>query len=59
MREGSLMYFWCEVRVTKEQNDDCKKLLRLMGMPVVEASKRGEGDRESGARRESGRGQCL
>ena len=25
------------VRVSKEQNDDCKKLLRLMGMPVVEA----------------------
>lgn len=25
------------VRVTKEQNEDCKKLLRLMGMPVVEA----------------------
>eukprot|EP00808_Paulinella_micropora_P032048 g41813.t1 len=25
------------VKVTKEQNDDCKKLLRLMGIPVVEA----------------------
>jgi len=25
------------VRVSKEQNADCKKLLRLMGMPVVEA----------------------
>lgn len=25
------------VRATKEQNEDCKKLLRLMGIPVVEA----------------------
>ncbi|PVU95671.1 hypothetical protein BB559_002640 [Furculomyces boomerangus] len=25
------------VKVTKEHNDDCKKLLRLMGIPVVEA----------------------
>ena len=23
--------------MTKEHNDDCKKLLRLMGVPVVEA----------------------
>mmetsp|Transcript_27356 Transcript_27356/g.38172 ORF Transcript_27356/g.38172 Transcript_27356/m.38172 type:complete len:373 (-) Transcript_27356:107-1225(-) len=26
------------VRVTKEQNEDCKKLLRLMGVPFVNAS---------------------
>ena len=25
------------VRVTREQNDDCKKLLKLMGIPYVEA----------------------
>ena len=25
------------VRVSKSENEDCKKLLRLMGMPVVEA----------------------
>ena len=25
------------VRVTREQNDDCKRLLKLMGIPCVEA----------------------
>ena len=25
------------IRVTKKHNDDCKKLLRLMGLPVIEA----------------------
>ena len=25
------------IRVTREQNDECKRLLRLMGVPVVEA----------------------
>ena len=26
------------VRVTKEHNDDCKRLLKLMGVPIIEAS---------------------
>ena len=30
------------VRVTREQNEECKKLLRLMGMPVVEAPEEAE-----------------
>ena len=25
------------VRVTKEHNDDCKRLLKLMGVPIIEA----------------------
>jgi flap endonuclease-1 len=25
------------VRVTREQNEDCKKLLRLLGVPIVES----------------------
>ena len=27
------------VKVTKQQNEDCKDLLRLMGVPVVEVGK--------------------
>jgi flap endonuclease-1 len=30
------------VKVTKQHNDDCKKLLKLMGVPVVEASSEAE-----------------
>ena len=26
------------VRVTREHNDDCKRLLQLMGIPIVEVS---------------------
>lgn len=49
---GSLMHFYNQgtseevarytkrtVRVTKEHNDECKRLLKLMGIPYVEASK--------------------
>ncbi|PIA60599.1 hypothetical protein AQUCO_00300236v1 [Aquilegia coerulea] len=32
------------VKVTKQHNDDCKKLLRLMGVPVVEASSEAEAE---------------
>ncbi len=28
------------VRVTKEHNDDCKRLLKLMGVPIIEARSR-------------------
>jgi 5'-3' exonuclease len=30
------------VKVTKQHNDDCKRLLRLMGVPVVEATSEAE-----------------
>jgi len=35
--EEALKFAKRSVRVTKEHNDECKKLLRLMGVPVVEA----------------------
>jgi flap endonuclease-1 len=30
------------VRVTREHNEDCKRLLRLMGVPVMEAPSEAE-----------------
>lgn len=35
--EEALKFAKRSVRVTKEHNEECKKLLRLMGVPVVEA----------------------
>ena len=45
MLRAARVHFWVltltldprSVRVTKEHNEECKKLLRLMGVPVVEA----------------------
>eukprot|EP00026_Physarum_polycephalum_P009814 Phypoly_transcript_09951.p1 GENE.Phypoly_transcript_09951~~Phypoly_transcript_09951.p1 ORF type:complete len:406 (+),score=86.45 Phypoly_transcript_09951:96-1220(+) len=36
-QEEALKFAKRSVRVTKEHNEECKKLLRLMGVPVVEA----------------------
>lgn len=35
--EDMLKFAKRSVRVTKEHNEDCKKLLRLMGVPIIEA----------------------
>jgi flap endonuclease-1 len=37
-QEEALKFAKRSVRVTKEHNEECKKLLRLMGVPVVEVS---------------------
>jgi len=41
--EKMIMFAKRTVRVTKEQNDEAKKLIRLMGLPVVQASSEAEG----------------
>jgi len=40
--EAKNMYFKRTVRVSKEQTDDAKKLLKLMGIPVIEAPSEAE-----------------
>ena len=43
------------VRITKEMTEDCKKMLRLMGIPVIEAPCEGWGERERERERETER----
>ncbi len=39
---SSLLDTFCALQVTGEHNEDCKKLLRLMGVPVIDAPSEAE-----------------